>query len=81
MDLIISSKVINQIEDLKDILTNILVLTPTGIRSRTNLTFLGYYTSLPFKIVDYNAIYNKLNLRENKKRKTSSISTSREAPP
>lgn len=35
---------------------------------------------LPFKTVYYNSIYNKLNLRENKKRKTGGASTLREKP-
>lgn len=33
---------------------------------------------VPFKTVDFNSICNKLNLRVNKKRKTSGASTSRE---
>lgn len=36
---------------------------------------------LLYKIVDYNPIYNKLDLRENKKRKIKDASTSRVEPP
>lgn len=39
MCLVISLKVINEVKDLKHIVTNILDLTTVGFRCETNLTF------------------------------------------
>lgn len=37
-------------------------------------------SSLPFKTVDFNNIYNKINMRANNKKKIIGASTSREEP-
>lgn len=37
-------------------------------------------SSLLFKVVDFNSMYNMLNLRDDKKRKTGGVSTLREKP-
>lgn len=56
------------------LLTTLFFLARPDLEQRTTST-------LPFKTMDYNVIYNKLNLRENKKRKADGASISREEPP
>lgn len=57
MDLIIFSKEINQIIDLKHIFINILDLTKVGIRYKTNLTFLGDTTSKPSRRLEIDTLH------------------------